>query len=101
MYEQTNRQYRMTHIYPLLVTLLLHYSQLFLSKVQHEVYNSPRKTLLNCTLPYKRCILIRTHPHTTYNTTQRVLYMSSVCLMKHWIVFLYTLISAAISRHAN
>ena len=55
----TNQQTKIIPLYTLLVTLLLPYSQLFLYKVQHKVYNSPRKSLLNCTLPYKRCILER------------------------------------------
>jgi len=54
------------------VSLLLLFTQQILYKVQHEVLVFPYKTLLNCTFTYFHCILIRTYPHTTYNTTQHV-----------------------------
>ncbi len=55
-----------------MVSLLLLFTQQILDKVQHEVLVFPCKTLLNCTFTHFRCILIRTYPHTTYNTTQHV-----------------------------
>jgi len=59
MSKETNRQHRLTPLYMLLLTLLLLFLQQSIDKVQHKVSISPRKTLLNCTLPYKRCILVR------------------------------------------